>query len=594
VVSAIVSTYNSERFIHGCLEDLENQTIADKLEIIVVNSGSQQNEEVIVKEFQRKYDNIVYIKTHQREGIYSAWNRAVKVARGKYLTNANTDDRHRMDAFEVMVKVLEANEDVGLVYGDQIRTDTENDTFENHHGAERLRRPDYSRQRLLFGCCVGSQPMWRKSLHEELGYFDESLDSAADWDFWIRISSKYRFLHVPEFLGLYYHNEDGIEHNRKIHSLYERYIVGKRYGTTYISIIPLCESKNNPLVSVVMPAYNAATDIAEAIESVLIQNYRNFELIVVDDGSTDNTKDIMANFKDDRIKYFYKENSGASSARNLAIKKSRGDFIINLDTDDMMKPDFIAKHLQEFEKHPEADLVYCDDCLIDEDDKLIRVIERLEYTDRKALIRDLFLCPILSFRTCIRRTVYDKIGLYDEQLVVGEDYDMLRRFVDKGLKMHHLNDALYIRQIGSNSLSRNRTVQTAKSHFEAVKRFADTFRYDELFPDVAWDKIRPEIRQLHAKCLVAVNYFAMGQVYARTNSPIYAEIAYRQAYSGLDDCLKIAPNSEAVRQLFQKFELARDRAEAVAVDSLSTELKASPKAIRCAWVPDLLHKHKDK
>ena len=84
---------------------MENQTIADKLEIIVVNSGSEQNEESVVKEFQKKYGNIVYIKT-EREGLYRAWNRAIKVASGQFLTNANTDDRHRKDALEVMVNML--------------------------------------------------------------------------------------------------------------------------------------------------------------------------------------------------------------------------------------------------------------------------------------------------------------------------------------------------------------------------------------------------------------------------------------------------------------------------------------------------------
>ncbi|RZB34874.1 MAG: hypothetical protein SRB1_00642 [Desulfobacteraceae bacterium Eth-SRB1] len=75
---------------------------ADRLEIIVVNSGSEQNEEAIVKEFQKKYSNIKYIKTDQRETVYAAWNRGVKAASGKYITNANTDDRRRADACEQM------------------------------------------------------------------------------------------------------------------------------------------------------------------------------------------------------------------------------------------------------------------------------------------------------------------------------------------------------------------------------------------------------------------------------------------------------------------------------------------------------------
>ena len=94
-------------------------------------------------------------------------------------------------------------------------------------------------------------------------------------------------------------------------------------------------------------------------------------------------------------------------------------------------------HLQVFEQHPEADMVYCDDLLIDESDKPIRVINRPEYSNPNKLISDMFRCgfPIVPFRTCIRKSVFDKIGLYDERLIVAEDYDMMRRFVNQGLKM---------------------------------------------------------------------------------------------------------------------------------------------------------------
>jgi glycosyltransferase involved in cell wall biosynthesis len=353
------------------------------------------------------------------------------------------------------------------------------------------------------------------------------------------------------------HDENGIEHGRKIHSLYERDIVGKKNSTPHISATSLHTNDSNPLVSIIMPAYNAAEYIAEAIESVLIQNYRNFELIIVDDGSTDNTKDIIAGFKDEKIKYFYKENAGAASARNLAMKESKGDFLITLDADDMITPDFITKHLQQFEKHPKTDLVYCDDYLIDEDGKPTQVSERPEYPDRKSLIKDLFRygCPIVPFRTCIRKSVFDKIGIFDEDLLVGEDYDMMRRFVKSGLKIHHLKDALYLRRITPNNLLRNSTAQNAKCHFEVVKRFTDTFAYDELFPDVSWDQIPPQMRQLHAKCLAAATYVAIGHAYIESNSPAYADRASKLACSELNDCLKIDPNNRQIRQLLQKYEL---------------------------------------
>ncbi|MHC4790384.1 MAG: FkbM family methyltransferase [Planctomycetota bacterium] len=330
------------------------------------------------------------------------------------------------------------------------------------------------------------------------------------------------------------------------------------------------DRKDNPLVSVVIPAYNGDKYIAEAIESVLIQNYRDFELIIVDDGSTDSTKDIITSFKDDRIKYFYKENTSPAGARNIGIRKSNGSFIINLDTDDMIVPDFIIRHLKEFEKHPQSHLIYCDECLIDENGKQISVVERPQYSDRKALIRDLFRCgaPVVPFGTCIRKSVFEKIGLFDETLRGGEDYDMMRRFVENGLKAHHLRENLYLRRITDRRLSRHYSAQKAKSHFEVVSRFIDTFSYDELFPDVQWYRIPPENRHLHAKCLAAVTYLAIGQAYVKSNSIFCASEAFDQACSVLNDCLQIDPSNQRLRQMLQKSELVRAKYTGTALQAV--------------------------
>jgi len=540
LVSAIVSTYNAEDLIRGCLEDLENQTIADKLEIIVVNSGSQQNEEAVVKEFQSKYDNIVYIKTEQREGIYTAWNRAVKASRGRFLTNANTDDRHRKDALEILSGELLNNPDVALVYADQIYTDTPNCTFEKHRVVRTEPYPDYSRERLLQGCCVGSQPMWRKSLHDELGYFDETLDCASDWDFWIRVSEKYTLKRVPEFLGVYYYNRQGIEHGRKRHGYYERYVVGKRYGTPYISSFNKYEERKDWLVSVIMPAYNCEKFIREAIESVLIQNYRNFELIIINDGSTDGTEQIIHSYKDEHIRYFKQENRGLAATHNEGIRQARGEFLVKVDTDDFITVDFIGKHLNEFYNHPDADLVYCDDYLIEDNGEPIRIIKRPEYTDRRMLIRDLFQCgfPVVPFRTCIRKRVFEKIGLFDDSLRMAEDYDMIRRFVKAGLKAHHLPAALYYRRLPKDSLSRKYTEEKIRTHFGVWRKFLETFSYEELFPDIDWEKMSEEDRHLHAKCLAASAAVRIGQSYMDTNVPLYTAVAIEEARSHLADCVQ--------------------------------------------------------
>jgi glycosyltransferase involved in cell wall biosynthesis len=210
LVSAIVSTYNSERFIRGCLEDLEAQTIADRLEIIVVNSSSEQNEEVIVNEFRKKYANIKYIKTEERETVYAAWNRGIEAASGKYITNANTDDRHRSDAFEVMATTLDSQPDIGLVYADCLVTFRENETYDSNSAPICFAFPEFSLRQLMICNYFGPQPMWRRSIHDKIGYFRGDYVVAGDYEFGIRAAWHYGAIHIKKLLGLYFSTKSSV------------------------------------------------------------------------------------------------------------------------------------------------------------------------------------------------------------------------------------------------------------------------------------------------------------------------------------------------------------------------------------------------
>lgn len=213
LVSAIVSTYASAQFLLGCIEDLEQQTIADQLEIIVIDSASPQNEGEIVRELQGRYSNIRYLRTEQRETVYAAWNRGIAMARGRYLTNANTDDRHRRDAFELMVKTLESLPEIDLVYADVLVTQVPNQTFDQHTACDRYEWHRWDRNVLLdTGCFIGPQPMWRRSVHELYGGFDASYVTSGDYEFWLRISQTSQFQHIAQPLGLYLARPDSIEH----------------------------------------------------------------------------------------------------------------------------------------------------------------------------------------------------------------------------------------------------------------------------------------------------------------------------------------------------------------------------------------------
>ena len=189
LVSAIVSTYNAERFIKGRLDDLLSQTIGKKLEIIVIDSGSTQYEGDIVKEYQKLHPNIKYLRT-ERETVYKAWNRGIELSSGKYLTNANTDDRLRKDAYEVLSTFLDDHSEYALVYPDVLVTRNENESFEINSSDAMYKLNEHDREILLNGLCyVGPMPMWRKSVHEKVGLFDPDFITSGDFEFWVNFQN---------------------------------------------------------------------------------------------------------------------------------------------------------------------------------------------------------------------------------------------------------------------------------------------------------------------------------------------------------------------------------------------------------------------
>ena len=118
-------------------------------------------------------------------------------------------------------------------------------------------------------------------------------------------------------------------------------------------------SNGGDLISVIMPCFNGGGFLEESINSVLLQSYKNFELIVVDDGSTDDSKFIINKFSDVRVKYIYQHNSGVCSARNNALSLATGVYVAFLDADDKWHPDFIMKLHAAINGNPKAVLAYC-------------------------------------------------------------------------------------------------------------------------------------------------------------------------------------------------------------------------------------------
>jgi len=182
----------------------------------------------------------------------------------------------------------------------------------------------------------------------------------------------------------------------------------------------------NPKVSVVIPTYNSAQFIVETLESVFAQTYEDYEIIVVDDGSTDNTREVLKPYMS-RIRYIYKENGGASSARNLGIKSAEGEYIAFLDSDDLWMPEKLEKQMEYFQTNPDCGLVYSDCIRIDSDGVY------LPQSDVYSKVSGYIFLKLLEGFVLPTSTVIAKVecfgiaGYFDENLERCEDYDLWLR-----------------------------------------------------------------------------------------------------------------------------------------------------------------------
>lgn len=202
--------------------------------------------------------------------------------------------------------------------------------------------------------------------------------------------------------------------------------------------------KNDPLVSIIIPAYNTGKYLLQAVDSAINQTYKNKEIIVIDDGSTDNTKELLNSYiKENKIKYIFQENQGLSAARNTGIKASKGDFIAFLDADDIFLLEKVQKQVNHLNKNSGIDISYCDlyHFFDDEVDKLYKL--KYLYHSGEAVFENLlkyhFIAPLTLM---IRKEVFQRVGLFNEILKRSEDLDFLLRASYKSDKISFLPGAL--------------------------------------------------------------------------------------------------------------------------------------------------------
>jgi glycosyltransferase involved in cell wall biosynthesis len=237
-----------------------------------------------------------------------------------------------------------------------------------------------------------------------------------------------------------------------------------------------------PLVSVIIPAYNSSQWIRGTIQSALSQSYPNVEVLVIDDASTDDTWKILQTYKPPVRVFRNDQNRGISATRNRSIQESRGSYIALLDHDDLWNPDKLVKQMQLFEKNPDLGLVFCDCWCATDDGRRWRYFEERPAARGHVfnkLLQDNFIpCPT----AVIPKRFLETLGVFREEFRCGEEYELFLRiakqspvdYVDEPLVTYNIHDRNYSSRI-LNNLERITLLEmySQDSHFRgevAVRR----------------------------------------------------------------------------------------------------------------------------
>lgn len=219
----------------------------------------------------------------------------------------------------------------------------------------------------------------------------------------------------------------------------------------------------NPKVSCVICVYNGETYLAEAIRSIIKQTYANIELIVVDDGSSDNSGKIAKQFPE--VKYVYKENKGHASALNLGLKMAQGGLVAFLDCDDLWLPEKIEKQLQEFEQNPQ--LQYC-----------TTLIQEFYNPDLENYVRPA-LPGYVATTLMVKKSFFEDYGKFEENKKHSHVTEWFAKTKNQNVAEYTVSEVLAYRRIHKENMSWGDSSKSHDEHLEMIKKILDQRRAQE-------------------------------------------------------------------------------------------------------------------
>ncbi|MCQ8847217.1 glycosyltransferase [Alteromonas stellipolaris] len=228
-------------------------------------------------------------------------------------------------------------------------------------------------------------------------------------------------------------------------------------------------ASEQPLISVVMPVYNAQNYILDALKSICDQTYQNLEIIVIDDGSTDSSKELIQSIADidNRLKLISRENKGLISSLNEGIEVSKGQYIARMDADDLSHPERLSRQIDYLEKHPEVGVIFSGIEYIDEYGKIIR--KKISSKTRAIEpVELLFGCPVCHPTAMFNMNKVTKIEIrYDHNFKNAEDFELWTRIISAH-SISIMNEVLFQYRIHSGSITSQNSDSQRKMAVNAI------------------------------------------------------------------------------------------------------------------------------
>ncbi len=411
LLSVIVPVFNGASFLLEAIASIRPSL--EPLEIVVIDDGSTDG----TGQLARNCPGLRYVR-QQNAGPAAARNRGLKMASGNLIAFLDADDIWAEGHPASGLEYLRRHPAVDLVLGQvQYRFDSKGPDFENP------REPFHSYQ---LGAAIA-----RRELFDQIGDFNPSMHHGEDIDWFLRARESGAVIATLPETALYYRlhaaNQPKIyrDSRKGLLDAFHRSLVRRRDQAT----APTGSRIPPNLISIVIPVYNGEEFIAEAIQSALAQDYRPIEVIVVDDGSTDRTRDMVRKFP--AVTLVEQSHRGAGAARNAGVRASTAQFIAFLDADDLWIPEKLSRQIERLTSDDDMEAVFG---------------HVIQFHDQRPGESEAMSSPIPG-TMLIRRAAFDRIGFFSEELTELEGVDWLLRAKEKNLRTITLSDVVYRRRI---------------------------------------------------------------------------------------------------------------------------------------------------